>query len=736
MHVDILTEARRVAQEFGLKIIPCGSRKQPLLKGWRNSATDDPQEEDFRAATYVGVPAGIENDLIVFDLDFYKKDENGVPQPAEPEIWDQLAAFEEELLAAYPGQVRVHETQSGGVHLIMLNPAGKTIARSPMPNLEIISEGFQFIWPTAGSGYKVVEDVALDDLAEPDERFLKVRIKSAGVASSSGRMTDEEAHEILMSDGKLGSRHDAVLRLTTSMLGTITDDHMQQMTDVQIAKVIQNHLIGTYGPSMSEDRAEELFRVTYERDGSLSTVGELSRAIAKPLAERRKALHRQEVGPSLYQQQLDKVKERGGLLVTPAAGRVKDAQEQAVEATKGRVTKRAADVTEEVHPWLLPGFIRERGTMVVVGMSSVGKTTLSAGLIACMLAGRTDVLGFEAIARPLNVMWLNAEEEESSMLKHVEAAEYQHGLRRVGELLVMGEDILNNPDEPHGADLVYEAPDPDTGRIALQVNTSMARRLQQEIEESKIDILIVDPITEFNGGNEDKRYDARMLNRVFRTIAVETGCACVFWAHTGKPPESKRPDWYKDDIFAQRGSSQNTGATQGAATLTPMISHKLTKAQMAWEAWKAARNGEGRNLILLNTVKMKRYKTLPRTAFEILPSDLDEDYPVAMPMDLDEALDLVATDTSANARLDLIHTTQEIVKRLGVGRHGRIRAEKLLNGCLGVKTLRPTQKAAEEVLRKWKRGVKVAIDDREYMVTAVYEAGKSGVDFEVLNVTE
>jgi hypothetical protein len=709
-----------------------------LQKGWRKLATRDPQEEDFRGATYVGVPAGVKNDLIVFDLDFYKKDADGVPQPASNEVWDRLAAFEEELLAAYPGQVRVHETQSGGVHLIMLYPNGKKIARNPMPNMEVIMEGFQFIWPTEGSGYKVIEDVRFEDLAEPNERFLKIRHKAEGMSTGSGLMTPEKAHEVMLTDGEIGTRHDALLRITQDLVGELHDDHLRAMTDAQIGEHIQRHLESVYGHALSADRAEVLFEIRAERDGTLSG-GELGRALAGPLKHRRAMLgDRFAALAAAKMGTMAKVKKTAEELYAEKASGAKSlfevAAEKKAEAEEEDLqplSKKRGEVSEELTPWLIEGFVRQGGSLSITGMSNVGKTTLSASLIASMLAGRTDLMGIGPVDHPLNVAWLNVEETSGDLFAHVSAAQHQHGLDEIGSLIVVGSEVVYSDAEPFGADIVYEAPDPATGRLTLQVNDSFVKRLVRDLEDNKIDILMMDPITEFNGGNEDKRYDARMLNRTLRRVAMQTGVASVYWAHTGKPPEGKRPDWYEDDLYAQRGSSQNTGQTDGTATLSPLLPVGGTSKD-AWKAWKDGKEAGGRNLIKLKMVRIKKYPHLPTLCYEIVASDYDADLPVVLPISASEASDAIESDKASAARLAMIEMSRAFVKHLGEGRWKRTEVLAKMRDLLPAKDMRA--KRHEAWLRQWKSGYQVEADTGTYVVRSVYDPKADGFEFDIAKV--
>ena len=198
----------------------------------------------------------------------------------------------------------------------------------------------------------------------------------------------------------------------------------------------------------------------------------------------------------------------------------------------------------------------------------MGKTALSAGFIAGMLAGRTEIYGLGSVPRPLNVAWANAEEAAAAMKLQVMAAQQKHMLRK---RVTCDRRRRGARDRAQRLEIVLERRNPVHGHMEVVPNDPLIEQLITELKAAKIDLLMVDPITEFNGGDENSRFHARMLNRQFRRISRETGVAVMYWAHTGKPPENKRPDWYAADLYAQRGSSQNIGAVQGGSTLTPFL---------------------------------------------------------------------------------------------------------------------------------------------------------------------
>ena len=385
--------------------------------------------------------------------------------------------------------------------------------------------------------------------------------------------------------------------------------------------------------------------------------------------------------------------------------------------SEGGLFRRPTQISEDMPPWLVENLIRVGGTQAVVGMSAVGKTALSAGFIAGMLAGRTEIYGLGSVPRPLNVAWANAEEAAAAMKLQVMAAQQKHMLPQKGDLLIVGEEALET--EHNGLEIVLEQQNPVHGRMEVVPNEPLIEQLITELKAAKIDLLMVDPITEFNGGDENSRFHARMLNRQFRRISRETGVAVMYWAHTGKPPENKRPDWYAADLYAQRGSSQNIGAVQGGSTLTPFLPEG--NSADAWEAYNAAKRGERPNIILFNTVKMKMSPTLFRAAYVIEASDMNPDIPVVTHIGYSEAETAVSKEEQAADAMIRSKQTQALVKALGAGIHSRGSVNKTVAGRDSFpKDLRADRPESRKVLQRWMRAQECTVDGQTYSVTAVF----------------
>lgn len=563
MHDDIITAAQRVAQEFGLKIIPCGARKQPLQKGWPDKATDQPTEEDFAGATFVGVPTGPVNDLVVFDLDYYKRGGDGVPQPADNETWDRLADFEEELMAAYPGQVRVHKTQSGGVHLIMRYPVGNIhIPRSLMPQMEIMKKGHQFIWPTEGSGYEVEVDVPLDELARPDAAAFKIRHVVEGMSSGGNLMSSEMADKVMRSNGSAAARHDAMLRIAHDLAKELTDENLRVMNDAQIAEAMQKYLYATYGAYIDAKRADDLFEFRADPDGTL-VGGELKRAL---------------------------IGEKGALTLRRAQSLDRFAELMAKQVAKGEQVKKGAedlyrqkvagyrslfemapaaepeaddDIDEFTHidgeellkeqipdiDWIVDGILPAGNLVSIAGPSGAGKTRFLSAFVAALASGETHKIGLSPAARSVKTMWCANEERVIDVKRRIKAAMVKNDITP-GDYLVRGK---------------------EHGQLKLALDGALLEaplvKLIRRVKREGVELVIFDPFVTLGVDEENSAGGVGVVVEAMQRITSETGAAVLFVHHTPKGDKNAPEDDARGSSGAWRGSGAIYSALDMGLTL-------------------------------------------------------------------------------------------------------------------------------------------------------------------------
>jgi len=683
--MTLISEAQQLAQDLDLAVFPVSAQKRPIHKGWREKASRDPAEIEklfsTPGAALIGVPAGPDNDIMAFDLDFGHD-----PTPEERQrLSDWLASHQDWI----ERNARLHQTRSGGLHVITLYPQDNQPPRLMAPKFEVIREGFFFVWPSAGSGYEVLQ--VPDEMEEPTAPML-TPLGGFEYGDGGSLMSADEADRTMRSDGAAGARHDALLRMTQDW----ASGH-PELDWEGLCATFDIWFTDIYGDLIEEERLSQLLDWYVDPGGQ--PAGELGRAMAgvKTTPEQANnmlaaAVHAAGGAAGL------------GLGMNPSPkGSVLKPKLKPIEGSILAAYDPTSDL--ELQPWLIEGLLRRKGNMGITGMSGVGKSTVAAAWIAGMLAGDGPSVGLPDLD-PLNVAWLNAEEEAADLMRHVQVAQRELNLSVEGRLMVAGEETLDRIE--HGLTLVIME-----GREAV-INEPLVDKLAEEIRAAEIDVLMADPITEFNDGEENNRGHAKLLNRAFRMIAQRAGVAVVYWAHTGKPGSSDPPGWYRDDIYSQRGSSQNVGSLKTAATHWPMTPGGL-KAKEAWEWVRRAKNGEVPNLTAVTVVKVKNHPRFWRMAYQLKPSALDEDIAVAHPVDFDEAVLTLQQAHGSDEGISMTRLAEVIVERMGIGTHKGGVVNKQMEGEAGwPQGMRADRANGKSFIALWSGGVVCTVDGRRF----------------------
>ncbi|NPD68928.1 hypothetical protein HN018_02840 [Lichenicola cladoniae] len=138
------------ALELGLAVFPCGANKKPAIgkkeggRGFHDASRDHAEIERMfgrHNARLIGVPTGEVSGWDVLDLDY----RHGAK------------AFEDANAHRMP-ETRVHETQSGGRHLVFLHAPGvRNSASEIAPGVDVRGSGGYIIMPPS-PGYRIVSD--------------------------------------------------------------------------------------------------------------------------------------------------------------------------------------------------------------------------------------------------------------------------------------------------------------------------------------------------------------------------------------------------------------------------------------------------------------------------------------------------------------------------------------------------------------------------------------------------
>lgn len=365
-----------------------------------------------------------------------------------------------------------------------------------------------------------------------------------------------------------------------------------------------------------------------------------------------------------------------------------------------------------LRPWLIENILREGEIGGVPGGPGTGKTNVTATWIAGMLAGDGPAAGLPRISRPLNVAWVNAEEDVDALDLRVGNALNELGLVPQGQLYTAGQESLIG--EGFDGTSLVRVVQRDT-----VINMELVSAYIAELCEQGADILILDPVTEFNDGEENDRGDRKKLFRAMKTMAREAGLTVLYFAHTAQTPEGKREDWYRGNLYAERGSSAAIGALQFGATLTPMYPKTEVKDHRKWREEQAdASNDSVPNVVELLTVKSKMGTAKPNLFYEIRKSTHpmpDGQYlPFAEPLTKEMAM--LKIDSAMHNHKDMSKSmlAQAMIDRLGVGvHHSATQIHQVMRGAPGwpdINKFDPSKGAADALLKEWMTPAMVAKD--------------------------
>lgn len=612
MNDDLLSQALKLAQE-GIAIFPVNADKRPALKGWRQLATTD--EDTIRGWFSgkwpgIGVPCGVEQDLICFDLDFGHTDD---PERKQ-KLGDWLSDYDIEEWAESGGCI-VRQTRSGGLHVIAAWPrdTNDNPLKSPrriMPKLDVIIDGFYFVWAMDDGSYTQIAGGSVDTLEQASAPMLAVIEKGAG-SDGSALMSAEEAHECMMSDGDEGQRHDALLRITQDWAQDHVGLGLRDLCDGCAAWIAD-----MYEDQIDPDRFEQLTEWGIDERGEVR--GELGRAMAG-------AFKLQPMSDELADAVRKKLEQSGQLSQMPLGTAAQKIAEK-IDVPDDLPT--LDWLNEDLPPpdWLIEGFIERGKIMGLAGTSNAGKTRWLAMLVACMSSGRYDIIGVADEAQPLRVMMVANEETELDLKRRVKATALANGLRMTTPITFCGQGWLDG--KPHTQ--LLRASKEDRNRMVP--NEPVVEAIVERALMTDAQVITFDPYVTLGVSNENAQAENNEMFALLRSIAERTGAAILFVHHAGRgESRTESPDTVRGLQTAFRGSSVITSSMDTGFTLLPFRVPEIAKSkEKRLEADEKIKAGLMPNYVVLDWAKSREGKMGAALFYVVEGYTLPEGYEIGV----------------------------------------------------------------------------------------------------------
>lgn len=258
--------------------------------------------------------------------------------------------------------------------------------------------------------------------------------------------------------------------------------------------------------------------------------------------------------------------------------------------------------------WLIDDMIPAGDLISIAGPSGVGKTRYIALLIACLLTGRTDLMGLPAANRPISTLYFANEEKGEDLQRRIKAAMHANGLVGGRRSWVRGKDagrvrLLRQQDG------------------ALLPDLELLDQVVAKVKKDDIELVIFDPFNTLGGEEENSAASVDQIISCFQYIAQHTGAAVMFIHHTPKD-RAEAPDALSGDSNAWRGSGAIFSALDEGFTLFPYLPPSCRSGKDAKEnrrkLFQLQRDGRVGRYIVAEHAKQREGETLPATAYQFV----------------------------------------------------------------------------------------------------------------------
>jgi hypothetical protein len=258
--------------------------------------------------------------------------------------------------------------------------------------------------------------------------------------------------------------------------------------------------------------------------------------------------------------------------------------------------------------WIIDDMIPSGDLISIAGPSGVGKTRYIALLIACLLTGRTDIMGLPAANRPISTLYFANEEKGEDLQRRIKAAMHANGLVGGRRSWVRGK---------------------DAGRIRFLTqsegmmvpNLELLDQIVDKVRREEIELVIFDPFNTLGGEEENSAASVDQIITCFQYIAQHTGAAVMFIHHTPKD-RADAPDALSGDSNAWRGSGAIFSALDEGFTLFPYLPPSCRAGKDAKDKrrklFQMQRDGQLGRFIVAEHAKQREGETLPATVYRFV----------------------------------------------------------------------------------------------------------------------
>jgi hypothetical protein len=188
--------------------------------------------------------------------------------------------------------------------------------------------------------------------------------------------------------------------------------------------------------------------------------------------------------------------------------------------------------------WLAEPFLVEGEIHILVGDGSTCKTFLALDIALGLASGQPVFIDRE-VSRPYRILYLDEDGSERQLARRICAL-------AKGRSIVLTEDIVERFTAYSG------------GRFALDGNEGYTR-LKEVIARHRPDVLILDALRAFHGGDEnDSRHMALVFRHTLRALARKYGLTILLIHHTSKGSEEAAQNRWgrRNASHASRGSTE------------------------------------------------------------------------------------------------------------------------------------------------------------------------------------